>query len=404
MERDIALAENARWPLQNPWGRTLFRGVRSSEYRARSENRFRISLARREKQLQTDQALLAAIVNSSEDAIVSKDLNGIVTSWNRAAERIYGWKAEEIIGRSKALVIPPDLPDELSNILARIRAGEWIEHYETRRMRKDGTIIDVAISISPVRDTNGQITGAATIVRDITERKRSERELQQRKAEVEMLNRRLTRAMQETHHRVKNNLQIVCAMIDMQSIEYIQQGSVPLAELLRLGHHIRTLAIVHDLLTKSIREEEADQRISARVIIGQLLQLLEQTSAGRKIHSTVEEVELLSKQAVTLSLVINELVSNAVKHAAGNVDVSLEAQDGTAELSVSDDGTGFPPDFDPMIQANLGLELVLELVRRDLQGNIAFENKPEGGARVRARFPLAQSIQNDLSVSEVPIP
>lgn len=354
--------------------------------------------------MQTDQALLAAIVNSSEDAIVSKDLNGIVTSWNRAAERIYGWKAEEIIGRSKALVIPPDLPDELSNILARIRAGEWIEHYETRRMRKDGTIIDVAISISPVRDTNGQITGAATIVRDITERKRSERELQQRKAEVEMLNRRLTRAMQETHHRVKNNLQIVCAMIDMQSIEYIQQGSVPLAELLRLGHHIRTLAIVHDLLTKSIREEEADQRISARVIIGQLLQLLEQTSAGRKIHSTVEEVELLSKQAVTLSLVINELVSNAVKHAAGNVDVSLEAQDGTAELSVSDDGTGFPPDFDPMIQANLGLELVLELVRRDLQGNIAFENKPEGGARVRARFPLAQSIQNDLSVSEVPIP
>src|SRR5690349_22372019 len=83
------------------------------------------------KRLETEQALLAAIVNSSEDAIVSKDLEGIVTSWNKAAERIYGWKAEEIIGKSKALVIPPDLPNELSSILAKIRAGEQIEHYET---------------------------------------------------------------------------------------------------------------------------------------------------------------------------------------------------------------------------------------------------------------------------------
>ena len=91
------------------------------------------------KQLETQQALLAAIVNSSEDAIVSKDLNGIVTSWNQAAERIYGWKAEDIIGKSKALVIPPELPDELSFILKKVQAGERIEHYETRRLRKDGT-------------------------------------------------------------------------------------------------------------------------------------------------------------------------------------------------------------------------------------------------------------------------
>src|ERR1051326_8041196 len=91
----------------------------------------------------TEQALLAAIVNSSEDAIVSKNLDGIVTSWNASAERIYGWKAEEIIGKSKALVIPADLPNELAMILASIKAGKRIEHYETRRVRKDGTIIDV---------------------------------------------------------------------------------------------------------------------------------------------------------------------------------------------------------------------------------------------------------------------
>ena len=172
------------------------------------------------KQLEAEQALLAAIVSSSEDAIVSKDLNGIVTSWNQAAERIYGWKAEEIIGKSKALVIPPELPNELSNILRQVRAGEKIEHYETRRVRKDGRLIDVAISVSPIKTSQGEIVGAATIVRDITERKRIEREIQQKHAEVEALNARLRRAMIETHHRVKNNLQVISAMIEMQMLEH----------------------------------------------------------------------------------------------------------------------------------------------------------------------------------------
>jgi len=100
-----------------------------------------------------------------------------VTSWNASAERIYGWKAEEIIGQSKALVIPSDLPEELPAILAQIRAGQPIAHYETRRLRKDGVIIDVDISVSPVKDSRGSIIGAATIVRDITEQKRQEQAL-----------------------------------------------------------------------------------------------------------------------------------------------------------------------------------------------------------------------------------
>src|SRR5579871_841474 len=178
----------------------------------------------------TEQALLAAIVASSEDAIVSKDLNGIVTSWNQAAERIYGWQAEEIIGKSKGLVIPPDRPNELASILEKIRAGERIEHYETQRLRKDGTRIDVAISVSPVKDAEGQIIGAATIVRDITERKHIERELQQKHAEIESLNVRLRRAMIETHHRVKNNLQVVGAMIDMQMLEHKGEKTVSLED------------------------------------------------------------------------------------------------------------------------------------------------------------------------------
>lgn len=353
------------------------------------------------KQLHTEQELLAAIVNSSEDAIVSKDLNGIVTSWNVAAERIYGWKAEEIVGRSKGLVIPPDLPNELPSILAKIQAGERIQHYETRRVRKDGKLIDVAISVSPVRNAYGQIAGAATIVRDITERKRAERELQQRTAEVEMLNERLKRAMKETHHRVKNNLQIVLAMIDMQSIEFIREETIPFRELMRLSHHIRTLAIVHDLLTKSVREDETDQHISSALILGQLLGLLQQTSGGRIFQSDIEDIELLSKQVVALSLVLNELVSNAIKHTSGTLDVSFHRMDEMGELSVSDDGPGFPQGFAPMAHANLGLEIVLGLVESDLKGKIFFENKREGGGHVRVQFPLPECSRAALSAPQL---
>jgi PAS domain S-box-containing protein len=119
---------------------------------------------------------LAAIVDSSEDAIVSKDLNGIVTSWNKAAERIFGYSAEEMIGRPIATIAAPEVLDEMPRILDRVRRGEHIEHYETVRRRKEGEKIHVALTISPIRDASGRIVGASKIARDITDRKLAEAE------------------------------------------------------------------------------------------------------------------------------------------------------------------------------------------------------------------------------------
>jgi len=119
-------------------------------------------------------ARLAAIVESSDDVIISKDLNGIIDSWNRGAERIFGYTAEEAVGRSITMLIPPDRVDEEAEILARIRRGEKIDHYETVRRRKDGVRIDVSLSVSPIKDTGGAIVGASKIARDITERKQAE--------------------------------------------------------------------------------------------------------------------------------------------------------------------------------------------------------------------------------------
>ncbi|HXI44541.1 MAG TPA: PAS domain S-box protein, partial [Bryobacteraceae bacterium] len=122
---------------------------------------------------------LAAIVESSEDAIISKTLDGIVLTWNAGAERLYGYSAAEAKGQSMSFLLPPDRPDEEREILERVKRGERVEHFETARIRKDGRRIDVSLTISPIRDREGNITGASHIARDITDGKRFKEQLLQ---------------------------------------------------------------------------------------------------------------------------------------------------------------------------------------------------------------------------------
>jgi PAS domain S-box-containing protein len=129
------------------------------------------------KKIEEARAHLAAIVESSDDVIVSKDLNGIITTWNAAAERVFGWKAEEIVGKSILTIIPPELHHEEPGILQKIASGQRIEHHDTERMRKDGSRVWVSVTISPVRDASGRIVGASKIARDISERKRMQEAL-----------------------------------------------------------------------------------------------------------------------------------------------------------------------------------------------------------------------------------
>ena len=120
---------------------------------------------------------LSALIESADDAIISKTLQGIITSWNKGAERIFGYTAEEVIGKSITIIIPPDHIDEEPAILARLRAGERIEHYETVRMAKDGRLVEISLTVSPIRGPNGQIVGASKIARDVTEQRQARRAL-----------------------------------------------------------------------------------------------------------------------------------------------------------------------------------------------------------------------------------
>jgi PAS domain S-box-containing protein len=144
-------------------------------------------LYRKQRNLEDANRTLAAVVESSDDAIVSKDLNGIIATFNRGAERLFGYKAEEVVGRPITILIPQDRQHEEPDILARIRRGERVEHYETVRRRRDGTLVDISLTVSPVKDDQGKIIGASKIARDITERKLSEAKLRDSERQLQEL-------------------------------------------------------------------------------------------------------------------------------------------------------------------------------------------------------------------------
>src|SRR5262249_43196807 len=141
------------------------------------------------KKPEVAQYWLSAIIESADDAVISKTLDGVITSWNAGAERIFGYTAEEAIGRPVTMLIPDDHPDEEPKILARIRAGERVDHYETVRVRKDGTRIDISLTVSPIKDANNNIIGASKIARDITEQKEAQQTLREQAEIIETVNR-----------------------------------------------------------------------------------------------------------------------------------------------------------------------------------------------------------------------
>jgi PAS domain S-box-containing protein len=170
-------------PVSSPQGDLVLAAIRDVTARKRIEDELRRAhdeLSRRTRQELFDyRARLAAIVDSSQDAIIGKDLNGIVTSWNKGAERLYGYAAEDMVGKSVALITSPEHPDEIPSIMEKIRAGESLEHYEAVRITKDGPRLNISLSVSPIRDQEGRIIGASAIGRDITSQKRTEALLQQ---------------------------------------------------------------------------------------------------------------------------------------------------------------------------------------------------------------------------------
>jgi two-component sensor histidine kinase len=222
---------------------------------------------------------------------------------------------------------------------------------------------------------------------ELIDRRQAQMALSRQQARINALNARLQRAMTETHHRVKNNLQIVAAMIEMRLFD--ADETVPVEELRRLASYVLTLAAVHDILTQQAKIRGEADRVSAHAVLDKLLELMHHTSASASMRWEVEDATLPVRKGTSLALLANELVSNALKHGRGMVDVTFRVDSEYAVLTVQDDGPGFPAGFDALKAANTGLELVESLSRSDLEGEIDYGNRPGGGGIATVTFPLS---------------
>jgi two-component sensor histidine kinase len=239
-----------------------------------------------------------------------------------------------------------------------------------------------------VRERTAELETANTdLQNEIVQRERSKKALARHQAHIESLNERLRRSMTETHHRVKNSLQMIAAMVDMHLME--GRINLPATDMYELGIHVRALAAVHDLLTQESKEGDGQANyLSAHALLDQLLPMLQATAMDREIRYDIADVRLSARQASSLALVVNELVSNGMKYGKGMIRVELKTDGASAQLEVSDEGPGFSDGFDPVSSANTGLDLVQQLVRWDLDAEICYANREEGGARITVTMPL----------------
>jgi PAS domain S-box-containing protein len=314
-----------------------------------------------------------AIVESSDDAIVSKDLNGVILSWNRGAERLFGFTSEEAVGKPITIIIPADRLDEEPAILEKIHRGERIEHFETVRQRKDGTLVDISLTISPIRNSRGKIIGASKIARDTTDWKKA-RERQ-----------RLL--LKEMSHRVRNLFTLSGSIVGLSA--RLAKSPTELAESARA--RLSALARAHALTFSGDFDDAARQPTSLQSLVQTIVAPFNEPEQPRITISGIDSP--VSGSAVTsLALLLHEFATNAAKYGA------LSTDSGSVKVVFAEDGDsvvvdwtehGGPPVTSPRGGLGFGDVLSRIAVSDQLGGGIVRDWRPEGLA-IRLTVPRSR--------------
>jgi PAS domain S-box-containing protein len=368
----------------------------------------------RRRRSEESSSRLAAIVESSDDAIISKDLNGIITSWNHGAERLFGYTAEEIIGKPVLTLIPEDRHDEEPEILGRIRRGERIDHYETIRQRKDGSRVHISLTVSPVLDSAGRIVGASKIARDISDRKHAEETLRQQNEILTQMDQRKNEFLAMLGHELRNPLSAI-----RNAAEVLVDHGDPAAAQWATGVVRRQTALlsrlVDDLvdvarITRGCIELRRDN-LEIAPIVYRAVETVRPLIAERSHSLSVtvpEETLMICADSARMEQVLVNLLTNAAKYTdlGGSISLAVSRAGEEVVVTVKDNGIGIsaellPHIFDLFVQEPRGLDrsrgglgLGLALVRRLVKkhgGTISAQSAGPGqGSTFELRLPALQ--------------
>lgn len=333
------------------------------------------------------EAHLRSILESSADCIKVLDQEGRLLAMNSPGMCLMEVDdLKTIEGQEWANFWQGDEHSKAQEALALARTGRR-GHFQGYCETAKGILKWWDVVVTSIVGGEGEPGFFLSVSRDLTELRETAQVLEEKNREIENLNLRLRQAMTETHHRVKNNLQLISALIDMQSGTYSE--TVPMSEFVRLGANVRTLGVIHDVLTQESKTNSHQETLSVKTVLERLLAMLQQTlSHGYRCTYTIDDLQLPGRKVTSLALITNELFSNALKHGKGRVEVTFAVHDDYARLEVCDNGTGFAPHFDASTAANTGLTLVETISRYDLGGEAFYENHPEGGARIMVQIPI----------------
>jgi len=360
--------------------------------------------------------LLSAIIDSSHDAIVSKTLDGIITSWNAGAETMFGYRAEEVIGKSIRLIIPRDRQAEEDFVLGEIRRGGRVDHFETVRQRKDGSLFDISLTISPIRDEQGTIIGASKIARDITEKKRIEREREQLLAQEQKARMQLNEALKARDqfiavaaHELRNPLNVLHLTLQLLQRACRDPGksaqTLALAEKTQL--HFDRFAVLVDRLLDVTRARSGTldlyrEYLNLSDVVGEIASRFKAEHPGASMSVEIEPEILGSWDKLRIDQVLTNLVSNAVKYGGDKpIAIAATANDGHATITISDNGIGIPAQDLPRIfdlfervapdSESAGLGIGLWITKRIVEahgGTVHAESKPGIGSTFTVRLPI----------------